>query len=195
MQWRSFVWSVVLPLVILTAGCSYSTRLKYDPIAGGPKNQSATITLEVRDARPPQDGGGDKSQVGRVRGGYGNPFAVRESGPERVSTLVGEALTDALRQAGIGTRGGGNRKLVAEITSFWIDGFLGYKSTIAATCSLEDDRGKVLWTRSITGAHGGALVFRGVGGFVSDVFRKALAEFATRAKDEFNSPDFQKNVF
>jgi hypothetical protein len=154
----------------------------------------AGVQLEVIDARPPGFGGDERIRIGTVRGGYGNPFPVVETDEHAVRRLVEEATTDALLQAGLGTQATSGHKLVTRIKHFWVDGFVGYKATVAAEIELIDANGKVLWKTEVKGEAGGAALWTPTG-FVPETFQNALSEYAAQASIQFKSPQFQRLIF
>lgn len=184
----------LVPLALLASACTFDAKVGYSPIVARPEPAGAVVSLVVRDERAPGLGGSDKARVGTIRGGYGNPFAVRESGPDRVAQLVTQATTDALRQAGVETRAGSPRTLVAIVKGFWVDGYAGVKAVVEVECSLQDETGKVLWSAFIKGASGGMVWVVG-GGVAEQTLTKALGDYAVRAAEEFETPAFQRVVF
>ena len=180
--------------LLLIAGCSYQVALKYDPIVRGAEDPTTTVKLTVVDERAPDFGGTDKTEVGRVRGGYGNPFPLYESDSHRVALLVQDATSDALRLSRVAVGDNSERTLVATVRGFWLDGYMGYKATVEVDCALQDGQGNVLWKASISGGGGGVPLWS-PSSFVAPTFQKALADYADHAVVQFNSPAFQKYLF
>lgn len=181
--------AAALGATLVIGGCG-ATKIAYKPMGGAPA-ASATLALKIVNERP-ADKGGQTNQVGQVRGSYGIPAAVKDSSPEVVTQTVTDATTDALAQAGIGVGAGGERTLVATIKHYWMDGFAGYKSTVAVQYSLQDASGKVLWSQDVTGSAGGALMFQSADSMAQDMFGKALTDLATKAAEQFKSAQFRQ---
>lgn len=184
----------VLPLALFASACSFDAKIGYQPMVARPEPPGAVVTLVVHDERAAGLGGTEKARVGTIRGGYGNPFSVHESGPDRVAQLVTQATTDALRQAGVEARPGSPRTLVATVKGFWVDGYAGVKSVVEVQCSLQDATGKELWSAFIKGASGGMVWVVG-GGVAEETLTKALGDYAVHAAEEFKTPAFQRAVF
>jgi hypothetical protein len=181
-------------LLACIAGCSFDAKIAYRPMPARPERPAAVIKLVVEDQREPSRGGNNKADVGVIRGGYGNPFGVHESGPERVAQLVKEATTDALQQAGVAAQAEGSRTLVATVKGFWVDGYAGVKAVVEVDCVLKDAQGNTLWSAFVKGASGGMVWIVG-GSIAEQTLGKALADYAARAAEEFKSAPFQRAVF
>lgn len=184
-------WAVAAGVWLLS-GCSFDARVSYTPKATNLQT-SASVALDVIDARQPSVTGGDTRRVGSLRNGIGVPFPVEENGPDRVAQLVREATADALRQAGVGIKAGSARTLVARVDKFWVDGYAGYKASCELDYSLRDHDGKALWSSEVDGGAGG-MHWAGTS-IGEELLSKALAECATRAAAQFKSAEFQKLVF
>lgn len=175
--------------LVLLSGCA--TTIAYKPMAGTPPPADSTVALRVVDERPADHGGSDKKVVGKVRGSYGIPASVTDSNPNVVVDTVTQATTDALAQSGVGV-GDGGHTLEATVKHFWMDGFTGYKGTVTVAYALRNGSGKSVWTKEISGASGGALVFKSAQSMTQDIFGAALSDFANKAATEFKSAEFQK---
>lgn len=188
------VWKLgtVALAAALLAGCGAS-KIAYKPMAGSPAAATGAVALKVVDARPADKGGTDKAVVGQVRGSYGIPSSVKDSAPDVATRTVGEATTDALRQAGVGAQGG-TKTLVATIKHYWMDGFTGYKATVTVHYEVQDASGAVLWSADVSGGAGGALMFKSAESMTTDMFGNALSDLAQKASVQFKSAEFQKAI-
>ena len=175
---------------VVLAGCG-TTKIAYKPKATAGAPTSAQVALKVVDERPADKGGSSKVQVGQIRGSYGIPSAVKDSNVDVATQSVGDATTDALRQAGVGTQGGG-KTLVATVKHFWMDGMAGYKASVNVDYALLDASGKTLWSAEVKGGAGGTNLFRGAESFTQDMFENALADLANKALEQFRSEAFKK---
>jgi hypothetical protein len=190
----------VLLLIGLSAGCfSFHASLKYEPIIRGAEDPAATVTLVVVDKRDPDHGGANTTEVGRMREAFGSSFPVYASEPDTVVRLVRDATIDALRQARVQVVERNDvPTLAAAVTTFWADGYFGYKATVGVFCELRDQQGALLWTSTISGAGGASqfsLAVAEPAGFFQPAFQGALTEYAEHALVEFNAPAFQKHLF
>src|SRR5881396_1228770 len=84
--------------------------------------------------------------------------------------------------AGVAAKGG-PKTLVATISNFWADGFVGYAAKIAVLYELQDAAGKQLWTAEAKGGAGGAAIS-------TRLYEKALSDLASQAAAQFSSPGF-----
>ncbi|MES1206392.1 MAG: hypothetical protein ABUS79_10685 [Pseudomonadota bacterium] len=103
--------------------------------------------------------------------------------------------------------------LVAYITEYWTDGYMGYHCNIAVQYYLIDARGQTRWSVSVVGGRGGMGWFsvngHGAGQwtstspggapkggnrttFLKDLFEAALEELAFQAFTQFRTPAFQQ---
>ncbi|MGH3054487.1 MAG: hypothetical protein ACRDL7_05860, partial [Gaiellaceae bacterium] len=166
--------------------------IKYKPLAAAAPAPAASVGLKVVDQRPADKGGQDKTQVGQIRGSYGIPSGVNDGSADVAPTTVTDATTDALHQAGVGVQSGSPKTLVATVTHYWMDGFQGYKATVAVQYALQDNAGKTLWSAEVKGGAGGTNLFRSPQSFTQDMFENALTDLATRASEQFKSEAFKK---
>ena len=181
-------------VVLLLAACSYRTRIEYRSVAAGAENPQTTVKLETEDGRESDRAITGPTQIGRLRGLFGNSFPLFEAGPQSAPDVVRDATTDALLLARVGVNGRSPRTLVATLKKFWIDGYMGYKATITVQCDLRDEQGHVLWTSVITG-EGGGVNWAGPNTFVRATFQRALTMYVQKAGGEFSSPEFQRHIF
>lgn len=188
---RTYVSLAALTALVWLAGCG-ATKIAYKPLPGSPPAAAHSVALKVVDERPADKGGSEKAQVGQVRGSYGIPSAVKDSSPDVAPRTVGEATTDALKQAGVGVDAGAKQTLVATVKHYWMDGMAGYKSTVTVQYALQDASGKVVWSKDVSGGAGGALIFKSAESMAQDMFGNALTDLATKAAEQFKSADFQK---
>ncbi len=189
---RSQIFSsgVLAAAISLLAGCGVS-HIAYKPMAAAAPPASSSLGLKVVNSRS-ADAGGTTATVGQVRGSYGIPQKVDDADAGVFAKSVGDASTDALKQAGVDVKDGGGRTLVATITRYWMDGMAGYKATIAVKYDLQDASGKSLWSKEVSGGAGGTNLFRSPDSFAQDMMQNALADLATKAATEFKSDAFQK---
>lgn len=180
----------VVGAVLLVAGCG-ATKIAYKPMDGAAPAAAKSVALQVVDERPADKGGTEKAQVGQVRGSYGIPSAVKDSSPTVATTTVTDAVTDALKQAGVGVQAGSKETLVAAVQHYWMDGMAGYKATVTVKYTLQDASGKALWTKDVSGGAGGALIFKSAESMAQDMFANALTDMAKKSAEEFKSPAFQ----
>jgi hypothetical protein len=192
MKRAAFLSLTVLAATSLT-GCG-SSGIAYQPSA--PPSQAArAVGLKVVDNRPPREGGSDPRVVGLRRGGFGNTFNIKESGPEVVPNLVRAATEDALGRAGIRTSESAKVTLAAQVLCFWMDWAsynfitgIGYKGAIAVEYTLQDSSGRVLWKGLAVVEQHHSSDSKG------KIFNPALKRLAGRAAKRFESAEFVKAV-
>jgi len=192
-QSNRVILGLLAAALTFAAGCA-TTAIKYKPLAAAAPPAAANLSLKVVDQRPADKGGQDKAQVGQIRGSYGIPSGVKDSSADVATETVAAATTDALKQAGVGVQSGSPKTLVATVTHFWMDGFHGYKATIAVQYALQDGGGKTLWSSEVKGGAGGTNLFRGAESFTQDMLENALADLANKAAEQFKTESFKKAV-
>lgn len=172
--------------LLLLTGCA--ANITYTP--RWPLTAAATraVSLDVVNARPPDEGGDNARQVGIARGGYGNPTAFEQETPEDLTRLVREATVDALHGAGLEERGTSNHRLRARILTFWMDGYVGYAAHVVVEYALVDATGNPLWTQKAEGHEAGSVFSYSA---ASGLLTAALAHMASQATTQFKEPAFQ----
>ena len=188
---RNLLTLGMLAGLIVLAGCA-KTAIKYKPLTAGAPAATSTLGLKVVDQRPADKGGQDKTQVGQIRGSYGIPSGVNDGSADVAPQSVADATTDALKQAGVSVQAGGPKTLVATVTHYWMDGFQGYKATVAVQYALQDSAGKTLWSAEVKGGAGGTNLFRSPQSFTQEMFENALTDLANRAAEQFKTEAFKK---
>jgi hypothetical protein len=177
-----------LSLVSCVAGITPNAQ--YAPISGSAPAPKRTVALKVIDDREPKMGGREKNLVGQARGGYGNPFGVRESRTDTVSNLIKAATVDALLLAGVGIRDDANRTLVATVKKYWADGYSNYNAEIDVSYQLLTADGKALWQSSVKATQTGKLGMKPTTR-MKLLYEETLEAFAKNAAVEFKAPAFQ----
>jgi hypothetical protein len=178
-------------LLVMLGGCAINANVNYKPLASD-VSTSASVTLDVVDARDAKLLEGDNRRLGNIRNIYGMTFPVLASGTDRVTQLVRDATTDALRQAGVDTQEGSLHKLVATVKGLWVDGYAEYKSDCEVGYRLQDVNGKELWSSFVNGTY--VAVRGGSTSFAEEFLSNVLADCAVRAAEQFKSPGFQKII-
>lgn len=172
------------------AGCALKADLTYAPIAADVPHAGSIVALQIVDARPSNRGGGGTGEIGVVRGGAGNKTPVYADDPAAIVPLARSATEDALHLSHIGLRDGASRTLVATLTDFWVDGFIGYTATVSIDYQLQNERGDVLWSSSASGS-ADAFPWPSATGFMPAAFQQALASYARKASAQFDAQEFR----
>jgi hypothetical protein len=119
------------------AACYYKIELDWD----APRQASSVIgevNIAVVNDRSWEDGGETITKIGRIRGGYGNPFPVCSSGPDMDQAMLG-FLADALLGAGFGPLADPDASrptVVLRVTKLWSDGYTSYDFWFEATVQI-----------------------------------------------------------
>ncbi len=187
---------LALPLLAMVAtGCSFETTIRYPaPLETHPPTVASVAVRTVNDR--PQEHGGQSTCVGRVRGGYGNPFPIYERDAANIERTVKAATEDALLGAGVAVAPDSPTVLVAVIKEFWIDGWGAFNATVRIDYSLEPASGAAAWQRSFT-ATGGDMMSMSVfeaEAISATAFEHALMGIAVQLKKAALADDFQKLV-
>jgi hypothetical protein len=183
------LWVIALAI----GGCALKANLSYAPIAAAPVDSPNAVAVSVVDARAAERGGADGSEIGVVRGGSGNKTPVHADDPDAAVDLMRAAVEDALRMAQITVREDAAHTLVATVTDFWVDGFIGYTTTVTAECALRDERGATLWTSTASGS-ADAVPWLSATGFMPAAFQQALRDYAQKASTQFDAAEFRQHL-
>jgi hypothetical protein len=163
--------------------------VRYRPSAAPPPASRANVGLSVVDSREPKLGGIEKNLVGQMRGGFGNPFALREAYP--VSDIIAAATTDALLQSGVKALPAASRAMVVTVKKYWFDGYVSCTAKIEALVEVRDAEERIVFSQMISGEASGAIVVAPQSE-AEEIFQNALAQYARAAQAIFQSPTFQK---
>ncbi len=172
---------VALTVATVASGCG--TRIRYRPMTGGTDESWATVGLKVLNERP-ADTGGTTASVAKN---------ATDADREIIVNSITEATTDALRHAGIAVQPDAPRTLVARVGYFWVAGYIGYRGTVTVNYTLQNSDHKSSWSKEIRGGAGGASFWFGQK-YVQDILENALADFANKAKAEFTSDAFTREL-
>lgn len=187
---RSVLASALVVSFAMTTMACQKLQVTYTPSSAAAAPASgADLALKVVDARPADHGGSEKQVVGQTRGDYGIPYALKDEDPEVAPKTVTEMTKDAMRRAGVATKGSG-KTLQATIKEYWIDGMVGYKGTVTIEFAVLDSSGKALWTKTLTGNDGGQTMTKSRYTMTQDIYQKALSNLSEEAVKEFKSEEF-----
>jgi hypothetical protein len=179
--------------VLAAGGCSFETSLRYAPTGGDFGPPQASVAVRVVNNRPPGHGGQTDS-VGRVRGGYGNPFPIHERDPANIQRTVLDATTDALRHAGVAVVETSDLVVVASIDEYWIDGYMAFNAHVRVAYTLQDSQGAELWAETVAAGGGATMRFSvfEADSIAQESFAKALEGANTQAIEAFRREEFQQ---
>lgn len=145
---------------VLTA-CVPSVRFQPTPLPPATSRRGSVEVGSVTSARAQERGGTTFAVVGRVRGGYGNPFSLKASRGQQLDVVLREVMSDALRHSGLDVAPGAKAasRLELEVQDFWCDGYVGYQVTATVLARLVDVRtGKTLAQHTISRKDGFGIV-------------------------------------
>jgi hypothetical protein len=121
-----------------------------------------------------------------------------------VLRTVWEATADALRRTGVAASSGpAPRTLYVWIMDYWIDGYVGYKCTIAIRCQLVDSASVPRWGAELKG-EGGSTDLAALSWFgpnprgrnsaklTRETVMRALDDLVLQAQQAFVSPGFRQ---
>jgi hypothetical protein len=171
-----------------TTGCS--SQVRYASLLTAPTAPPERhVRLEVTEARPPAEGGGDPALVGTVRGGYGNPAGLRDDDSSAVVSVTTHALTDALASRGIGVRPDAPLAVSARVVRFWMDGYVGYSAGVVVDLALVDGGGGVRWSGRAAGNTDGVVFSYAA---ASKLLSRAASEMGRSAAAQLAGPAFEQ---
>jgi hypothetical protein len=183
---------LVTVVALLAGGCA-TLEIKYNPLPTPAPAPVTGVMLKVVDNRPPERLA-NRNEVGQTRNGIGIPSGLKDEDPNVVPRTVTDATSDALKQSGVGVQGAGSKTLVATVTEYWMDGYLGYKAYVTVQYALFNQMGAPVWTGEAKG-NAGAGAFglnKSSTRMAKNMFETALADLAVHASENFRSPTFQQ---
>jgi hypothetical protein len=177
-------------LAYFSTGCvvGVTTEVRYRPSAATPPPSRAAVGLSVVDSREPKLGGVEKNLVGQMRGGFGNPFALREE--SAVSGIIAAATTDALLHSGVKAVPDASRTMVVAVKKYWFDGYVSCTAKIEALVEVHDSEQRIVFSQMIAGEASGPVAFAPQSD-AEEIFQNALVQYVGAAQRIFQSSTFQ----
>ncbi|MEI6387318.1 MAG: hypothetical protein WCQ50_11825 [Spirochaetota bacterium] len=146
-------------LCLSLGACVPSIRMKQEPLTKGDMNKGSVVVGTVSNNRG-DEGGKNFEFLGKVRGGYGNPFALNTESGRGIDVVLKEVAKTSLEHSGYSTSQvtGKSFRLDIDELNFWCDGYIGYKiaAEIKATLINPMD-GKILVQKVIAVQKGFAI--------------------------------------
>ncbi len=190
-----FYRSMMLTLfAICLTGCGIQERfpLPYTqvvaPVVGAAR--PLVIVGPVSDGRT--DGLADTAQFGTIRGGFGNPL-YRMSAVAPISTVVAQALRDALAARGLLSGGDGMYELRGRVVEFDADKLIRVGAMAEIECVLvHRASGAAVWNGrgSSTLTEGGSFFATGVLADPEEIRGGMLRAMSAAIDQMLNRPDF-----
>jgi hypothetical protein len=144
---------LALPLLSFLSACVPSMDIKYDSLAKTDVKRGTVVVGEVNNNRLKNYGGQSFGLLGKLRGGYGNPFDLQTQEGREINIVLREMAKNILEHTGYTSVGTDKKasRLVIDVIRFWCDGY-GNKYTIEAELAVklvDPLDGKVLAQRGI----------------------------------------------
>jgi len=175
--------TTLLALVaLLTAGCGGLLQYKAAPPARALRGR---VIVDVRDDRPPKEGGLKHQEVGFHRGTWGIPDMLEVDGPEVVADTMHHLVSDAALAAGIGVTTGpdATARVVVDIQRLWCAGYGGYHGAVTASISVLDPSGQQVRVPGVrVNAESGGIKPK-------HIFKSALTDFFRATRAMFSDPN------
>lgn len=169
-------------LVLCAAGCGGLLQYK---AARPAAVQRGRVIVDVRDDRPPKEGGDKHEEVGVHAGAFGIPDNLRVSGPTVVADTMRRLVADAARAAGVGVTDGpgATARVVVDVQRLWCAGYGGYHGTATASVSVLDPAGQQIRVPGVrvNGESGGINC--------KHIFYDALTELFKATRAMFSDPN------
>lgn len=143
---------VAFALVFLLNACVPAVSMKHDALAKGDMNRGSVIVGTVSNKRADDNGGKSFESIGKVRGGYGNPFALKTEPGREIDVLLREVAASSLAHTGYSAEQttGKSSRLDIDVLNFWCDGYTGYKIEAEIAVKLMNPiNGKILVQKGI----------------------------------------------
>ena len=151
----------VLVFAVSVGACVPSVNLKTAELTKGDMSRGSVVVGAVVNKRPEDNGGKGFEFIGKVRGGYGNPFTLRTQEGRDLNSVLKETAKAALEHTGYSTDqvAGRSLRLDMDVVNFWCDGYMGYKiEAIIAVRLVNPVNGKVRAQKEIHVQRGFAVV-------------------------------------
>jgi hypothetical protein len=169
-------------LVFAASGCG--GLLSYDA-ARPAAVQRGRVLVDVRDTRPPKEGGNKHEEVGVHAGAFGIPDMLTVDGETVVADTMRQLVADAARAAGIGVTDGpgATARVVVDVQRLWCAGYGGYHGAVTASVSVLDPSGQQIRVPGVrvNGEAGGIKCKR--------IFHHALTDFFRATRAMFSDPN------
>ena len=174
--------SLLALLAVAAAGCGGLLQYKAAKPAAV---QRGRVVVDVRDARPPKEGGNKHEEVGVHAGTFGIPDMLTVDGPNVVADTMRRLVSDAARAAGIGVTDGpgATARVVVDVQRLWCAGYGGYHGAVTASVSVLDPSGQQIRVPGVpvSGESGGINC--------KHIFRDALTKFFDATRSMFSDPN------
>ncbi len=144
---------LTLSLLFFLSACIPSMDVKYDSLSKSDVKRGTVAVGDVNNKRLKEYGGRSFGLLGKLRGGYGNPFDLQTEEGKEINVVLKEIAKNVLEHTGY-TTGRTDKKaprLDIDVLRFWCDGY-GNKYTIEAEIEaklVDPLDGKVLAQRGI----------------------------------------------
>ena len=153
MMKKTKLFFLAFSLLSLLIACVPSMDIKYDSLAKTDVKRGTVAVGEVNNKRLKSYGGQSFGLLGKLRGGYGNPFDLQTEEGKEINVVLREMAKNVLEHSGY-TSGRTDKKaprLDIDVIRFWCDGY-GNKYTIEAELAaklVDPLDGKVLSQKGI----------------------------------------------
>ena len=121
----SFLFFVSVLGLLLNA-CVPAVNMKHQSLAKTDMIRGSVVVGTVNNKRANNE---SFELIGRVRGGYGNPFTLKTEPGREIDVLLREVAKASLEYTGYSSdqAAGKSTRLDIDVLKFWCDGYMGYK--------------------------------------------------------------------
>jgi hypothetical protein len=153
MMKKTKLFFLAFSLLSLLIACVPSMDIKYDSLSKTDVKRGTVAVGEVNNKRLKSYGGQSFGLLGKLRGGYGNPFDLQTEEGKEIDVVLREMAKNVLEHSGytLGRTDKKSPRLDIDVIRFWCDGY-GNKYTIEAELAaklVDPLDGKVLAQRGI----------------------------------------------
>ena len=140
-------------LLSFLIACVPSMDVKYDSLSKSDVKRGTVAVGDINNKRLKEYGGRNFGLLGKLRGGYGNPFDLQTEEGKEIDIVLKEIARNVLEHTGYTSRRTDKKapRLDIDVLRFWCDGY-GSKYTIEAEIEaklVDPLDGKVLAQRGI----------------------------------------------
>lgn len=125
-------------LCLLLSACVPGVNMQQEALEKGETQRGTVVVGTVSNQRAADEGSESFALIGKLRGGYGNPFDLNTESGREIDVLLREVAAASLAHTGYAAdqATGKSVRLDMDVLDFWCDGYMGYKIEAKITAKL-----------------------------------------------------------
>ncbi len=183
-------------LSLLVTACAPAINLGYAGLPPSDTNHGHATIGTIKNLRLPHKGGDSFTNLGNVRGGFGNPFDLATPPNRPIDVALRDLMQSALANAGYpapSQEALTPRKIDVDGLEFLCDGYGGYKVSASIVIRVVDTQsGKLLLEKNLQATDG---FVQGIGyGNMQEAFNRLIKTLGVNVAEYMKSPEFRLAV-